>query len=91
MTHKNMKLPTNCAPMSEDEMMYTAGGFTLDAPVVIAGVAAIAVGAIGLNLLNWFNGSSESNFIQDSITAGANFINGAVNAGQNFLNGLLGL
>lgn len=85
----NMKLPTNCAVLSDDEMMKIDGGFTLGGAAVI-GVAAVAVIAVGKNLLNWFTGSSDSNFIQGSINAGSNFIQGALNAGQNFLNGLLG-
>lgn len=90
MKSNNMNLPANCSVISEDEMMYIDGGFELTAPVVAAGVAVIAVGAMGLNLLSWFTGNRETNFIQDAMNAGANFINGAVNAGQNFLDGLLG-
>ena len=86
----NMTLPANCSKISKDEMLHIDGGFELTAPVVAAGVAVIAVGAMGLNLLSWFTGNRETNFIQDAMTAGANFINGAVNAGQNFLDGLLG-
>ena len=87
MKTNNMNLPANCSKISKDEMLHIDGGFKLTAPVVAAGVA---VGSMGLNLLSWFTGNRETNFIQDAMTAGANFINGAVNAGQNFLDGLLG-
>ncbi len=90
MKNEMMKLPTNCAMMSEEEMMYVEGGFKLDAKVVVAGVAALAVGAMSLNMLNWFTGSSDTNFIQDSMNAGANFINGFLEFGQNLLNALMG-
>lgn len=90
MKSNNMYLPANCSVISEDEMMYIDGGFELTAPVVATGVAVIAVGAMGLNLLSWFTGNRETNFIQDAINFGQNFINGAVNAGNDFLNGLLG-
>ena len=89
MKTNNMNLPANCSKISKDEMLHIDGGFKLTAPVVAA-VAVIAVGSMGLNLLSWFTGNRETNFIQDAMTAGANFINGAVNAGQNFLDGLLG-
>ena len=88
MKTNNMNLPANCSKISKDEMLHIDGGFKLTAPVVAAGVAVIAVGSMGLNLLSWFTGNRETNFIQDAMTA--NFINGAVNAGQNFLDGLLG-
>ncbi len=45
---------------------------------------------MGLNLLSWFTGNRETNFIQDAMNAGANFINGSLEFGQNLLNGLLG-
>ena len=90
-----LNLPANCAVMTEDEMMYTDGGvkigdFEVKMPAILAGAAAIAVGAACINMFNWFTGKSDSNFIEGSINAGSNFINGSVNAGQNFLNGLLG-
>lgn len=87
---KNMNLPANCAVLSEDEMMYVDGGFTLSAQTVAIGAAVIAVGAMGLNLLSWATGNRKTNFIQDAMTAGANFINGSLEFGQNLLNGLLG-
>jgi len=90
MKTNNMNLPANCSKISEDEMLYIDGGFELTAPVVAAGVAVIAVGAMALNMLSWFNGNRETNFIQDAINAGSNFINGAVDAGNNFLDNLLG-
>lgn len=90
MKNEMMKLPTNCAMMSEEEMMYVDGGFTLDAKAVVAGVAVLAVGALGVNMLNWFTGNSDTNFIQDSLNAGANFINGSLELGQNILNALMG-
>lgn len=90
MKNEMMKLPANCAMMSEDEMQYVDGGFELNAKVVAAGVAILAVGAMCLNMFSWFTGGRDTNFIQDSMNFGANFINGSVNAGQNFLNGLLG-
>lgn len=90
MKSNNMYLPANCSVISEDEMMYIDGGFELNPQTVVAGAAVIAVGAMGLNLLSWFTGNRETNFIQDAINFGQNFINGAVNAGNDFLNGLLG-
>ena len=90
MKTNNMYLPANCSKISKDEMLHIDGGFELTAPVVAAGVTVIAVGAMGLNLLSWFTGNRETNFIHDAMTAGANFINGSVNAGQNFLDGLMG-
>lgn len=90
----NMKLPTNCTMMTEDEMMNVNGGFEFDTKSVVKvgviGAAVVALGAIGVNLLNWFTGKSDSNFIDGSISAGSNFIQGSVNAGQDFLDGLLG-
>ena len=91
MNTNKMNLPANCSMITEDEMMYIDGGFELNAPVIAAGAAVVAVGAMGLNLLSWFTGNRETNFIQDFMNAGANFINGAVNAGQNFLNTLMGI
>ena len=90
MKNTNMNLPANCAMITEDEMMTIDGGFELNAPVIAAGAAVIAVGAMGLNLLSWFTGNRETNFIQDAMNAGANFINGSLEFGQNLLNGLLG-
>lgn len=87
---KTMNLPANCSVISEDEMMYIDGGFELSAPVIAAGVAVIAVGAMGLNMLSWATGNRETNFIQDSITLGQNFINGSLEIGQGTLNTLLG-
>lgn len=90
----NMKLPTNCTMMTEDEMMNVNGGFEFDTKSVVKvgviGAVVVALGAIGVNLLNWFTGKSDSNFIDSSINAGSNFIQGSVNAGQDFLDGLLG-
>lgn len=91
MKTNNMNLPANCSVIAEDEMMNIDGGFELTAPVVAAGVAVVAAGAAALNMLSWFTGNRETNFIQDSINFGQNFINNAVNAGQNFLNKLLGI
>ena len=85
-----LNLPANCSVLTDDEMMNVNGGFQLDAPKIIAGIATVAVGAIGVNLFKWFNGSSDTNFIQDSINFGQNFINGAVESGRAFLNALMG-
>ena len=90
MKTNNFNLPANCSVISEDEMMYIDGGFELNAKTIVAGIAAIAVGAIGLNMFSWFTSNRDTNFIQDSINFGQNFINGSVNAGQSFLDGLLG-
>lgn len=94
MNEMNMKLPANCAVMTEDEMMNANGGFDLDVQTVVkvgvVGAAVVALGAIGVNMLNWFTGKSDSNFIDGSINAGGSFIQGAVNAGRDFLDGLLG-
>lgn len=86
----NIKLPAAFTSMSEKELDSTNGGFTLDAPVVIAGAAVLAVGVIGLNMLGWFKGGRGTNFIQDSINAGESFIQNSVNAGLNFLDKLMG-
>lgn len=90
----NMKLPTNCTMMTEDEMMNVNGGFEFDTKSVVKvgviGAVVVALGAIGVNMLNWATGKSDSNFIDGSINAGSNFIQGSVNAGQDFLDGLLG-
>lgn len=85
-----MNLPANCSLLTDDEMMNIDGGFELTAPVIAAGAAVVAVGAMALNMLGWFNGSRETNFIQDTITFGQNFINGSLEFGQNLLNGLMG-
>ena len=85
-----LNLPANCSVLTDDEMMNVNGGFQLDAPKIIAGIAAVAVGGIGVNLFKWFNGSSDTNFIQDSINFGQNFINGAVESGRAFLDALMG-
>lgn len=93
-----MKLPANCAVMTEDEMTYVNGGFDFDfdfdvknvIKVGAIGAAVVALGAIGVNMLNWFTGKSDSNFIDSSISVGNSFIQGSVNAGQDFLDGLLG-
>ena len=53
MKTNNMNLPANCSKISKDEMLHIDGGFKLTAPVVAAGVAVIAVGSMGLNLLSW--------------------------------------
>lgn len=94
MKTNHMNLPANCSAISEDEMMYLDGGFELSAsvvvPVVAIGAAVIAVGAMALNMLNWANGSSDTNFIQDSINAGQNFIDGSLAGGQGILDALLG-
>lgn len=92
MKTNNFNLPANCSVISEDEMMYIDGGFELklNAKTILAGIAAIAVGAIGLNMFSWATGNRDTNFIQDSMNFGQNFINGSVNAGQSFLDGLLG-
>ena len=90
MNTNKMNLPANCSAIPEEEMRYIDGGFELNAKVVVVGAAVAAVGAMGLNMLSWFTGNRDTNFIQDSIAFGQNFINGAVNAGQNFLNALLG-
>lgn len=88
--NNEMNLPANCALLTEDEMMVVDGGFTLNAKTVVAGVAAVALGAIGINMWNWFTGSSDTNFIQGSINAGQSFINGSLEFGQNLLNALMG-
>lgn len=90
MKTNHMNLPANCSAISEDEMMYIDGGFELTVPVVAAGVAAVAVGAAALNMLSWFTGNRETNFIQDFMNAGANFINGSLAIGQGILDALLG-
>lgn len=87
----NMNLPANCAVMTEEEMAHVNGGFTLTAPAVAAGVAVAAAGAMALNMLGWFKGDRETNFIQDSIRFGQNFIEGSVKAGADFLNKLMGI
>ena len=86
----NLNLPANCAVMTEDEMSYVNGGFELTAPMIATGVAVIAVGAMALNMLSWFTGSSDTNFIEDSISFGQSFINGSLEMGQSFLDGLMG-
>ena len=91
MNTNKMNLPANCSMITEDEMTYIDGGFELNAPIIAAGVAVVAVGAMGLNLLSWFTGSRETNFIQDAMNAGANFIHDAVDAGVSFLNTLMGI
>ena len=88
MNHIN--LPASCSMMTEDETSRLCGGFELTSPMVAVGVAVAAVGLIGLNLLNWSNNNSSTNFIQDSINAGNSFIQGAVDAGQDFLDSLMG-
>ena len=89
----NLNMPANYAMMNETDMTYTIGGFELkDAvPFVAAGAAVVVVGALALNMLSWFNGSSDTNFIQDSLNAGKNFIDGSMNVGSSFLNDLMGI
>ena len=86
----NINLPANCSVMTEDEMAYVNGGFELDAKAVAIGVAVVAVGAMGLNMLLWATGNSDTNFIQDSISFGQNFINGSLEVGQGILDGMMG-
>lgn len=90
MKTNNMNLPANCSVLSEEEMLYINGGFQLNTKVIALGLAVIAVGAMGLNMLSWATGASDTNFIQDSINAGQNFIDGSVSAGQDLLDGMMG-
>lgn len=89
--NNNIKLPASFTQLTDAEKRSTNGGFAEAAPVIALGAAVVAVGALGVNMFNWFTGKSDSNFIQSSINAGKNFIDGSVNAGRNFLNKLLGI
>ena len=94
----NMKLPANCAQMTEDEMMDVNGGGAIEtaAKAVIAvggalGLTAVA-GVAAKGILSIFNPNKGfGDVISGSIESGKNFINGAVSAGANFLNKLLGI
>ncbi len=90
MKNTTMNLPARCSMLSADEMQSIDGGFALNPKAVAAGAAVLAVGVMGLNMLNWFTGKSDSNFIQDSIRFGQNFINGSLEFGQGILNALMG-
>ncbi len=96
MKTNNMNLPANCSVITDDEMLHIGGGFKIgeleiSAPIIAVGAAAVVtVGAMAVNMLRWFTGNRETNFIQDAMNAGANFINGSLNIGHNILNGLLG-
>ena len=92
----NMKLPANCAMMTENEKMDTIGGTTaetaLKAVVAVGGAAALTGVAVvaAKGVLSIFGGN-PGQWIQDSMTAGKNFIDASINAGQNFLNRLMGI
>ena len=92
----NMKLPANCAQMTEDEMLNIEGGNALETAVkaviavggavALTGVAAVAAKGI----LSIFNPNNYGDIIDSSISGGKNFINNAVEADKNFLNSLMG-
>lgn len=93
----NMKLPANCAMMTEDEMTYVDGGsaITTVAKAVVAiggalGLTAVA-GVAAKGILNIFNPDGWNNIISGSVEGGKNFIEGAVSAGSSLLNKLMGI
>lgn len=85
MNNEMIKLPADCARMTEAEMMDVEGGSAVETAVkavvaiggavVLTGVAAVAAKGI----LSIFNPNNYSGIIE-----------GAVDAGQSFLNKLLG-
>lgn len=93
--NKTMKLPADCALMTEEEMMYTSGGAAAEtavkAVIAVGGAAALlVVGCIAARgILSIFGGVDSA--IDSSLDAGKNFIGGALSAGQSFLNTLMGL
>ena len=94
----NIKLPANCAVLSENEKMDTIGGGVVStaAKAVVAiggalGLAAVA-GVAAKGILSIFNPNAGwGDIISGSIETGKNFIDGAVSAGANFLNKLMGI
>ena len=90
MKNTNLNLPASCSVISEDEMLHIDGGFELTLPIIAGGAAVVGIGAMALNMLSWFKGDRETNFIQDTINFGQNFINGSLEFGQNLLNSLMG-
>lgn len=96
MNNEMMKLPTNCAVLTDDEMVDVNGGGALEtaAKAVIAiGGAAVLTGVavwVAKGILSIFNPEGWSKVISNSIEGGQNFIDGVVEAGQNTLDGLMG-
>lgn len=81
MNNEMMKLPANCAAMSEDEMVYTCGGSAVETAVkavvavgtaaALTGVAAFAAVQI-LSIFNpqkWENVGTACKNWWDSVTA----------------------
>lgn len=92
----NLKLPADCAMMSEDEMMYTEGGnaLTIAAKAVVAvgvsGVLLCVAGVAARGILSIFNPAGLNGAISDSVNAGNSFIQNALSSGEAFLNKLMG-
>ncbi len=93
-TKGTMKLPADCAIMTEEEMMHTHGGTAAETAVkavVAVGGAAIllVVGcAAARGILSIFGGLDSA--IDRSMDAGKSFIDGALNAGQDWLDAMMG-
>jgi len=89
----DMKLPANCAQMTENERVDTIGGGAADTAVeaVIAIGGAVALTGVAATAVSAIFGGDPFGWIQGSMEAGKNFIDNSVEAGRNFLNSLMGI
>ena len=94
---KNMKLPADCALMTEEEMMYTDGGSAVEtalkaALVVEGAVVLLVVGSnVARGILSILGGEDGlDGAIDSSVDAGKGFIDSALDAGQDWLDSMMG-